>query len=483
MIAYAQDVAVLAAGIIAHLAYFKKGEHDQHAPRYAKGVLVSLISLVLEQRLVAGLPWASSLWQSARTVGLFLCGIYGSLLYYRLFSHPLNRFPGPGMGVRISDLWMSSQLGNRDMHRLTLDYYNKYGPYVRVGSSTLMIADPQAVAAIHGPESACRKAAMYDFEQPNRGIATRDKDLHAGRRRVWSQGFGDRALRGYEARVALYIQLLLDTLDSSAGKAVSAAHLMDYFAFDVMGDLGLSQDFGMLKNDRTHEAIGQLVEGLTIMAFRLPMWLLHVLASLPFVPTEETTGFLGFCYGALDRMMMDGQRGTRPSIMAPLLAHFEKQQPSERDLSVIRNDCRFIIVAGSDTVAATLGFIMYYLAENPSHVKKLRQELLPLRSADGTFKHQHIQNASHLNGVINEALRLHPPASTIMRITPPEGITIGKTFVPGDMTVFSSQYVIGRSESNYEKAGEFVPERWYSRPEMIKNTVGYAPFSTGMSTK
>ncbi|RYP58828.1 hypothetical protein DL770_010348 [Monosporascus sp. CRB-9-2] len=208
---------------------------------------------------------------------------------------------------------------------------------------------------------------MYDFEQPNRGIATRDRQLHAARRRVWSRGFGDKALRAYEGRVAVYVQLLLEQLSKSVAARQSGymARLTEYFEFDVMGDLGLSQDFGMLQHARQHVAIKQLVEGMAI----------------------ATTGFLAFCYDHLDKMMAAEDRFERPS----------------------------------------------------------------LRS---------IMDVEHLNAIINETLRLHPPASTIMRVTSSEGIVVADTFIPGDMT------------------GIFVA-RWYAQPEMIKERAGFAPFSTG----
>ncbi|KAI1298195.1 cytochrome P450 [Xylaria venustula] len=412
----------------------------------------------------------------------FLVGLYGGLLVYRMLFHPLNHFPGP-IGARLGDLWLSMRLSHRDLHEQTLRLYQRYGPFVRVGSSTLMVAHAFGVAAIHGPESKCRKGSMYDFEQPNRGIATRQSGLHAARRRVWSRGFGEKALREYESRIALYISLLLAHLSSAAaaGQSVDVARLMEFFAFDVMGDLGLDQDFGMLRDGRQHVAIEQLAQGMTIMGYRLPAWLMRLIVDVAqtLVSTEATTGFLGFCYTHLDKMLANEKRFERPSLMAPLLAHYESLGPLDRDMSVIRNDCRFIIVAGSDTVAATLGFLFFYLARHPEHVGRLRAELLPLRSSGRKFLHQNIVNAEHLNAVINETLRLHPPASTTMRITPPEGITVANTFIPGDMTVFSSQYVIGRSEAVYERAAEFVPERWYAKSEMIKERAGYAPFSIG----
>jgi tryprostatin B 6-hydroxylase len=34
-------------------------------------------------------------------------------------------------------------------------------------------------------------------------------------------------------------------------------------------------------------------------------------------------------------------------------------------------------------------------------------------------------------------------------------------------------------EDNYERASDFVPERWYSQPDMIKRKNAFAPFSLG----
>jgi cytochrome P450 len=135
----------------------------------------------------------------------------------------------------------------------------------------------------------------------------------------------------------------------------------------------------------------------------------------------------------------------------------------------------------SDTTAATLTFIFYYLAKDPTKVAKLRAELDPLRNSDGQFTGKDLQDADYLNGTINESLRLHPPVpSGLLRVTPPEGISVGKTFIPGGVTVLTPPYTIGRQEKSFERALEFVPERWYSKPEMIKNKSGFAPFSLGM---
>lgn len=167
--------------------------------------------------------------------------------------------------------------------------------------------------------------------------------------------------------------------------------------------------------------------------------------------------------------------------MSSLIAPFEGKRPTGKDLTMLQGDARLIIVAGSDTTAATMAFIYQYLAKYPAEVDKLRAELDPLVGASGEITHSKIIKAEHLNGLIYETLRLNPPVPSAMyRLTPPEGITINGTFIPGTTQVFCPQYVLSRSEKAYEKATEFYPERWYKEPDMVKNKTCWGPFSMGV---
>lgn len=103
-------------------------------------------------------------------------------------------------------------------------------------------------------------------------------------------------------------------------------------------------------------------------------------------------------------------------------------------------------VNDSDTTAAALITVIYELAKHPVHVKMIREELsLCAVEPSGEYMHEKIAGLRHLNGFINEVLRLHPPIGSIIpRKTPPEGIMIGDTYIPGNMTVSCPQWVIGR---------------------------------------
>lgn len=120
------------------------------------------------------------------------------------------------------------------------------------------------------------------------------------------------------------------------------------------------------------------------------------------------------------------------------------------DESVNRNwlagDARLIIVAGSDTTAATLSFATAELLRNPECIGKLREEVDPLLR-EGLDQNT-LQKAPYLNSIINETLRLHPPVpSVLLRVAPPEGIDIEGVRIPGNTIINLPLFTIQRCKS------------------------------------
>jgi tryprostatin B 6-hydroxylase len=158
--------------------------------------------------------------------------------------------------------------------------------------------------------------------------------------------------------------------------------------------------------------------------------------------------------------------------MSALLVPLEGRTPSKQDIDLLRGDTQLIVVAGrsvvdlkrkpstmipfsyitklrhkvSDTTSSALSCALFELAKRPEHITKLREELAPyIPDASAEVQHEKIAHLNHLNGIINETLRLHPPVPAAMhRKTPAEGIEIDGTYVPGNMTVASPQHVLGR---------------------------------------
>lgn len=347
-----------------------------------------------------------------------------------------------------------------------------------------MIAHPLGNPALHSTQSKCRKASWYDEDFPRLSLHTlRDHKVHHDRRRIWSQVFSEKAIRSFEPRIAMYNEALMIRLSQAAGQPVDAAKLANYYSYDVMGELAFGKDFGMLKSGEERFAIDLLDEAMDIHGFKFPTWLFRILIFTPGLMGIYWK-FIKYCDNQLSAKIDEELRGENKDKLNLVQALLTRTglEPSTTELTTLRSDTKLTIVAGSDTGAATLSHVLYELARHPEHVAKLRTELLPLISPDGSISHKAVSDAPHLNAIITETLRLYPvPPTAIVRKTPPEGITIGDTFIPGGMNVWTPQYVIGRNEQAYERPEEFVPERWYEKGKehMVKEKVAYAPFSTG----
>ncbi|RYO96187.1 hypothetical protein DL765_011668 [Monosporascus sp. GIB2] len=140
------------------------------------------------------------------------------------------------------------------------------------------------------------------------------------------------------------------------------------------------------------------------------------------------------------------------------------------------------VVAGSDTSRAALIASCWYLAKYPEHASKIEDETRNVDLNDPTT----LATLPHLNGFINETLRLVPPIMMgTSRLTGPEGLMLGNVLIPPYTRVTAPRYVILRtlipsvSGIGLPAAGYFIPERWYSRPELICDKRAFAPFSVG----
>ncbi|KAL8741550.1 MAG: hypothetical protein Q9190_005851 [Brigantiaea leucoxantha] len=130
-------------------------------------------------------------------------------------------------------------------------------------------------------------------------------------------------------------------------------------------------------------------------------------------------------------------------------------------------------------------YLFYRLALEPQHAEKIRIELQSIQSIYDT---KALKTLEHLNGAINETLRLHPSVPTgSYRQSPPEGVKIAGRWIPGNITIVAPRYTMGRHkpthsvsslvEKSFQQAADFIPERWYSRPEMVADKKVFTPFS------
>ena len=473
MVAFETDAALnnplllsvsFGAGVLSHLLFYKHGERHMSPFRYIQFYLLLIAILTVARSHYLSIPTTLALKSNCGLLGIYFLGLYSSLIVYRLFFNPLNRFPGPYF-ARLTKFHHVVRNKNFDGHHKLLELHQKHGQFVRIGPNDLSVTDPDGVQVVSAPNSKCTKAQWYSQDSPLTSMhTTRDRATHDRRRRVWAPAFSDRALRGYETRIQKYNQLMLDQIQKNTGKPLNMAELFNQYSFDVMGDLAFGRSFDMLTTGETHWAIKLLNEGMDPMGFGFPPWFFRFVVAIPGAAAGYWK-FIQFCSDRLGNRMQEqpqkraalvdgksakteGKGGEEKDITFTLIEQFESlsEQDKKAALPMLQGDSRLIIVAGSDTTAATLVHMFYYLATNPKVQQQLRKELEPLVGR-GDVDHQKVQDAELLNGCIYEALRLNPPVpSGVFRKTPPEGVSIGEKWIPGNTCIQMPQFPMGRGE-------------------------------------
>ena len=337
----------------------------------------------------------------------FLVGVYGSMLVWRAFFNPLNKFPGP-WPARLGNFWFTSNVTKSDAYYKLQALHEKYGRIVRIGSNDLSITDANIMETAYGRNSNVSKGWWYDNDYPWSSMhTTRSKEFHDKRRKVWVPAFSEKAVRDYETRIGDLEDLLVNKIADHKGKPADVKVLFNLFSFDAMALLTFGKNYGMLERVEKHWALDLLDEGMQPLAYFLPTWLFRFLTAIP----GAAGGFHKFIQFYIDETTWrvnnanEAESKGGSDTMSWILRAYQGIDKPASD-PMLQANARLIIVAGSDTTAATLTYMFYHLAKDPDQVKRLREELKPI--ATGSWSDKDINQAQRLNACIYEALRMHP---------------------------------------------------------------------------
>ncbi|KAK1954598.1 cytochrome P450 [Colletotrichum sublineola] len=475
-------------GIQLHAFVFRKGEWDLATTKLIRnfalgvGLLTAFLAWLAPKTFQSH---AAAFKTAASLTTAIIFGTYSSLLVYRAAFHRLNSFNGPFL-ARLSNLWITSKaVKELHLHLEVQDLHKKFGDIVRIGPSELSISNPKAVTLIHSNRSPCTKGPWYEVLHPCYSLQTvRDKQQHTQRRKAWDKGFSSKALRDYEFRVADYTNQLLSQIDAHKGQPFNVTDWFNFYSFDVMGDLAFGKSFGMLKEGIKHYFMTSLHQDMqTIGMFSHLMWLFPIFKNTPILNANNKR-FWEFVKSQVDDRIKN--KPDRPDVFSWILEDFQTiKEPTWQDNLNLYGDSYLIIVAGSDTVAASLTCLFFELARKPDVYSRLREEIDNFFSKNAKPEHSALSKLPYLQACIDETLRLHPPVpSGVQRMTPPEGMEIEGVFIPGNTIIQVPTYTMLRGKFSpnkrlFSQADEFIPERWTTRPEMVIDPTVFVPFSTG----
>ena len=137
----------------------------------------------------------------------------------------------------------------------------------------------------------------------------------------------------------------------------------------------------------------------------------------------------------------------------------------------ILDEILILVIAGHETTANVLTWTLQLLVNNPDELAKLKQ------STSGMGIQECVAN-DRLAAVINESMRLYPPAWISDRVALEDDIFKGFSFPKGTIIALF-YYGLHRNERYWENALSFSPDRFLQSDSNKEKTKAFFPFGGG----
>ncbi|VVB16007.1 unnamed protein product [Arabis nemorensis] len=164
-------------------------------------------------------------------------------------------------------------------------------------------------------------------------------------------------------------------------------------------------------------------------------------------------------------------------LLGLLLNQMDRNNNNNLNVQMIMDECKTFFFTGHETTSLLLTWTLMLLAHNPTWQDKVRHEVRRVCGQDGVPSVEQLSSLTSLFKVINESLRLYPPATLLPRMAF-EDIKLGDIVIPKGLSIWIPVLAIHHSKELWgEDADEFNPERFTARS--FESSRHFMPFAAG----
>jgi len=141
----------------------------------------------------------------------------------------------------------------------------------------------------------------------------------------------------------------------------------------------------------------------------------------------------------------------------------EEDKAAGMDIDTIRALFTDLFAAGMNNITNTMEWAMVELLQNPSSMAKACDELSRVIGSRRNVEEGETGDLPYLQAVINETLRLHPPAPLLLPRQADASIEVAGYMVPKGSRVLVNVWAMGHDEHIWPDPEKFTPERFLGR--------------------
>ncbi|PWY92800.1 cytochrome P450 [Aspergillus heteromorphus CBS 117.55] len=480
---------------------------------------MSLISNPVSSAAVVDIPLTKIQSRFSMTLYILAATTAATLLYgcilaiYRLFFHPLAKYPGPRLAA-LTDWYATFYAWRGDLHKKNRQWHDKYGMTVRFGPNALCFNSSTAMNDIYGVRANVRKSDGYASLSASRctpnTVTTIDKGVHGFKRRIMAQVYTERSLKEIEDRILDNISDFVDVLGSESNAMTGwtapkdIAQTCDWLTFDVISDLCYGEDFDMLHSSemRWFPSVVRKIAQRSMMGLIQPKFFQLKLDTI--LLANQYKDIIAAGAWVRQRAEARAQLGNDIKKKDMFYTLMNAVDP-KTGLQFTQKD---LWVESMLLLAAAISAVIHYLLHHPTHLANLTRTLRTLFPTEASISFSNTTlntemeteaeaekstdtlltcpQTALLRSCINESMRLAPSVSSAPpRTVLPGGLLVDGEPIPPGTTVGTSIYTIHRNEEYFDHPDEFDPLRWMDEDTEIgkekvrRAGMGFAPFSVG----
>ncbi|KIK56939.1 hypothetical protein GYMLUDRAFT_145791, partial [Collybiopsis luxurians FD-317 M1] len=405
-----------------------------------------------------------------------------ALVLYRLFFHPLHKFPGPVLAALTNWYEIYYNIIHEGGLPAEIERLHKlYGPVIRIGPNTLHFNDRRAYHDIytHGTTLVKEPGFYHGFmaHAPESSVVFSDPQQVKNRRGLLAPSFSRQAVMKLEHNIQRKVNQLITILEEhhnspDSGAGISLAY--HSLATDIITDYCFANSTNTLADPNFSHPLA--IEGQNLLK---RIWIqvyfpftVHLIFTLP-------KSFISWLFPAFTTFMDVQEKFeqqidsliSNPDILSTTL------RPSRTSLI---HEAFTLIGAGSDTVEHVCSVGTFFALQDYSIRRQLAEELRDAWPDKGRpLSFTALEKLPYLTAFIKESLRMsigaiHPMPRVVGQETPEMA---GLKIPPGTIVGMSS-YFMHMNPEVFDDPFTFKPDRWLveDTSEMMLDLV---PFSKG----
>ncbi len=182
---------------------------------------------------------------------------------------------------------------------------------------------------------------------------------------------------------------------------------------------------------------------------------------------------------ARQRLLVDPARAEHPgNLLESMLCAAADNKSGVDDAAVVGN-VTTMLLAGEDTTANTLAWMLYLLKMHPLALAKAREEVLRLAPDPAKFTVEQMDALDYVDACAQEAMRLKPVAP-FLPLEALRDTVVGNVQVRKGSLVWCVMRRDSIDETHFSEPNEFRPERWLEQGAAAVDKHVSTPFGSGV---